>query len=244
MPWDFALILLVLATAVPFLGRHRIRQLMRMSQTTKADRLALYGSTVVFQWFAAALIFWRTAAHRVAPSHLGMAIPNALAVLTLSILLSALILANQLVSLRRLALEPAKARGILPQLALKVFPQDGRERLAFFGVVLTVSLCEEFIFRGFVQNALETALGASVLAGILGSAMLFAIAHMYQGRRGLVATFVVGVLFASARSWTGSLIAPIAAHFTADLSAGFLAPSRVRTALVRSECEANKPPHP
>lgn len=226
MAWDFALILLFLATAVPFLGRHRIRQLIGMPETTKADRLALYRSTVAFQWVAAAAVFWRTQAHRVPLLSLGLAIPNAAIVLTTSILLAGLVLANQLVSLRRLAREPTERPALLFELALKIFPRDRNERVAFFGVVLTVSICEEFIFRGFAQHVLENASGGVVLVGILGSAALFAVAHLYQGRRGLLATFVVGMVFAAVRAWTGSLLAPMAAHFTADLTAGFLAPSR------------------
>jgi len=227
MPWDFALILAFLATAVPLLGRRRIRELIRVPQTTKADRLALYRSTVVFQWLAAAVIFWRTLAHRVEASRLGLAIPNARFVAATSLLLSALVLSNQLLSLRRLAKETGESRSILPQIARKVFPQDHQERLAFLGVVFTVSICEEFIFRGFAQQVFESTWQGSVLVGIMGSALLFAVAHVYQGRRGLIATFIVGVLFASIRSWTGSLIAPMTAHFTADLTAGLLAPSRI-----------------
>ncbi|HXW62971.1 MAG TPA: CPBP family intramembrane glutamic endopeptidase [Candidatus Acidoferrales bacterium] len=227
MPREFALILLFLASAVPLLGRHRTRQLMAMPQTTKANRLALYRSTVASQWVGAAFIFWRATAHRVPPSGLGLAIPQARLAVVAAMVLSALVLANQLLSLRRLAHEPTDAGSILLQLARKVFPQDHGERLAFLGVVLTVSLCEEFIFRGFSQHVLETALWGSALAGIFGSAILFALAHLYQGSRGVIATFVVGVLFASVRSYTGSLLAPIAAHFTADLTAGLFAPAHL-----------------
>jgi uncharacterized protein len=238
MPWDFALILLLLATAVPFLGLRRIRQLMRLPETTKAERLALYRSTVTFQWAAAAVIFWRAAAHRVTSLSLGLAIPNIPSVLIISLALSALVFANQLVSLRRLALEPADSRTMLRQIVLKVFPQDSSERLRFLGVVLTVSICEEFIFRGFAQHVLEVALRGSVLAGIFCSAVLFAVAHLYQGPRGLIATLIVGIVFASVRSWTGSLLPPMIAHFTADLTAGFLAPSRL--ALTHSPGRENK----
>jgi uncharacterized protein len=226
MPWDFALILLFLAAAVPFLGRHRIRQLMRLPETTKADRLALYRSTVVSQWIAAAVVFWRARARGLTPSTLALAIPNVPLVLTTAALLSGLIFANQLVSLRRLERHPGESRAILPPFALKIFPRDATERLAFLGVVLTVSLCEELIFRGFAQRVLENAFGGAVLVGIFSSAALFAVAHLYQGRRGLLATLVVGLIFAFVRSWTGSLVAPVAAHFTADLTAGLLAPAR------------------
>ena len=231
MHWDFALILLFFATAVPLLGRRRVQQLMRMPETTKRDRLTLYASTVVFQWFAVAIIFWRVSAHGIALSDLGLAIPRPIVTAIATVALAGLVLANQLVSLRRITTHPETVRGVLPQLALKVFPQDSSERLAFFAVVLTVAVCEEVIFRGFAQRVFNSWSGGAILAGIVGSAALFGLAHLYQGRRGLMATFVVGVLFSSVRWWTGSLLAPLVAHFIADITAGFLAPDRLRAVI-------------
>jgi uncharacterized protein len=233
MRWDFALILLFFATAVPILGRRRIRQLMRTEKTTKADRLTLYASTAIFQWVSAALILWRTTARGIAPPALAIAVPKPGLTLIVSILLAALILANQLVSLRRLAQAPAKVQGILPQLAAKVFPQDSPERLAFFGLVVTVSICEELIYRGFAQRVFQDFSGGIVAAGIIGSALLFGLAHIYQGRRGFISTLLVGALFSWVRAWTGSLIPPLIAHFTADFTAGLLAPSKLRSADVQ-----------
>ena len=240
MPWDFALILLFFATAVPILGRRRIRQLMRMERTTKADRLTLYVSTAIFQWLAAALILWRATARGIGPSSLGLAIPNPALVLTISVLLPALIFANQIVSLRRLASTPSAAQGILPQLAAKLFPQNNLERVAFFALVVTVSICEELIYRGFAQRVFQNLSGGFVAAGIFGSALLFGIAHLYQGRRGLISTLVIGAIFSGIRAWTGSLIPGLIAHFTADLTAGFLAPSKIRSASVQSQPEVGQ----
>jgi membrane protease YdiL (CAAX protease family) len=234
MHWDFALILLFLATAVPLLGRRRIRQLMQMTETTKRDRLRLYASTIAFQWIAAAVILWRTGAHGISVARLGLAIPNPALTAIVTVALAALVLANQIVSLRMLASRPADAHGILPQLALKIFPQDSVERLVFFAVVVTVAVCEELIYRGFVQRVFEDWSGGLVAAGIFGSAVMFAVAHLYQGRRGVITTCVVGILFAASRAWTGSLLAPLVAHFIADIMAGFLAPSRLRAALASS----------
>jgi membrane protease YdiL (CAAX protease family) len=230
MHWDFALILIFLGIAVPLLGRRRVRQLMAMPETTKADRLTLYASTIAFQWIAAAVIFWRTQSHAIPIAQLGLALPSAALVSIVTLLLAALIFLNQVFSLRRIAQRPAEIRGALPQLALKIFPQDATERLAFAAVVLTVSICEEFIYRGFVQQLFGTLARGSIAAAAFGSAAMFALAHLYQGRRGLVATFVVGVLFASVCLWTGSLIPSMVAHFVADLTAGFLAPSRLKDA--------------
>lgn len=229
MHWDFAVILLVLGIIVPLLGRRRVRQLVRAPSTTKLDRLSLYATTLAFQWIAAGAILWRAAARGIPGSELGFAVGNPALTFTVTIVLAALVFVNQLVSLRRLSARPTEGQGLLPQLALKLFPQDDVERLAFFALVVTVAICEELIYRGFVQHVFQDWSSGSIIAGILGSAIYFSVAHLYQGRRGLFSTFVVGLIFAGARSWTGSLLAPIAAHFVADITAGMLAPGKLRT---------------
>jgi CAAX protease family protein len=228
--WDLVLIVAFLATAVPWMGRRRIQQLMLIPQTGQAERLTLYASTTAFQWLIAAVIFWRATADGIPPWRLGLQVSRPMLTVALGVGLAVAILANQIYSLRRLATMPIDPQSMLTQLALKVFPQDTAERLAFFAVVVTVAFCEEWIYRGFVQRMFRE-WGGSVVAGIVGSAILFAAAHLYQGRRGLVSTFAVGLLFSSVRFWSGSLIPSITAHFVADLTAGYWSPSLVRAAL-------------
>jgi uncharacterized protein len=243
MHWDFALILLFLGIAVPLLGRRRVRQLMQMPSTTKIERLSLYASTLAFQWIAAGVILWRTGAHEIRASQLGLAVPNPALAVTASVVLAALILLNQIVGLRRLVAQPERIQGILPQLALKLFPQDDVERLAFFALVTTVALCEELIYRGFVQRVFQDWSRGSVLVAVVGSAVFFALAHLYQGRRGLVSTLTIGLLFSTIRAWTGSLLPCIVAHFVADITVGMLAPGRLRAALADKQPQSaeNKP---
>lgn len=239
MHWDFAIILLVLGVAVPLLGRRRIRKLMEAASTTKTERLVLYASTIAFQWIVVALILWRTHARQIAPAALGLALPRPGAALLAAVVLCALILVNQTVALRRLKDDPDNAaHGILPHLARKVFPQDGPERVAFAALVLTVSICEEIIYRGFAQRVFQD-WAASVAVAIVGSAAMFSLAHLYQGRRGLVSTFVVGLLFSIVRALTGTLAPASAAHFVADITAGFLAPAKVRDAKAEAVISPN-----
>lgn len=231
MHWDFALILLFLGIAVPLLGRRRVRQLMLLPATTKMDRLSLYASTLAFQWIALALILWRVNAHGIRVAQLGVAIPSPVPTLISTVVLAILVLLNQIFSLRRLVARPAEIQGFLPQLALKLFPQDDVERLVFFALVATVALCEELIYRGFVQYVFQDLLRGSIIAGILGSAIFFALAHLYQGRRGLVSTFSVGLIFSIIRALTGSLVPCFVAHFVADITVGMLAPPKLSKAL-------------
>jgi|ERR1700735_96633 len=228
MHWDFALILFFLGVAVPVLGRRRIRQLLDSPETSKMDRLSIYASTIAFQWLATAIILWRTRAHGISLTQLGLAIPKPALAVTVSILSAALICVNQIYSLRRLAATPSETQGVLPQLALKLFPQDDVERLIFFALVTTVATCEELIYRGFVQRVFQDWSAGSVTAGLVGSAAFFALAHLYQGRRGLYTTTIVGLIFSSIRAWTASLLPTFVAHFVADLSVGMLAPAKLR----------------
>jgi uncharacterized protein len=228
--WDFALILGVLAFVVPVMGRRRVRALLALPDTTNLDRLSIYASTIAFQCLAAALILWRTIRHGITPAQLGLNLGHGYLVLATSVVLSSLLLANQIASVRRIKSDSSAFRSETVQLALKVFPRDSIERLAFSALVTTVAVCEEFVYRGFAQYVFQD-WSRSLLLGILGSAVLFSFAHLYQGKRGLVSTFAVGLLFSGIRAWTGSLMPTIAAHFVADLSIGLLAPRHIKEAL-------------
>jgi membrane protease YdiL (CAAX protease family) len=227
MHWDFALIFIFFATVVPLLGRRRVRALMKAERTTSKQRLALYASTIFFQWLATGVILWRTSSHGIRATALGLAIPNPALVLAISVLLAVLVFANQIFSLRQLAAHPNLSQGILTHMARKVFPQDSTERWAFSALVLTVAFCEEVIYRGFAQYVFATWPVRALAAGVIGSAVLFSVAHLYQGRRGLISTLVVGLIFSGIRLWTGSLAPLMLAHFVTDLTAGFLVPTRL-----------------
>jgi membrane protease YdiL (CAAX protease family) len=222
--WDFAAVLLVLAVVVPWRGYVRVKQLLRKEQVATPERLVLYASTIAFQWVATLFVLWRSQIHGYRPADLGIALPRPWFVLAVAAVLTALITANQLASIRRLASLPRDKQGSFRALSLKLMPQNTAERLAFFALVTTVALCEEILYRGWAQKLFKDLSGGSVIIAIVASAAFFSIAHIYQGRRGLVVTFIVGTVFSVVRAWTGSLIPTIAAHFAADLAAGLLAP--------------------
>jgi membrane protease YdiL (CAAX protease family) len=232
MPLDFALILFVLGVLVPWRGTQRIRELLRQPFLSTADRLALYASTLAFQWLLTGVTLWRAVAHRLSLQRLGVAMPDPALVAATATALTLVLLVNQILSLRRLARLPAARQGFLGEMARKVMPQNLVESLAFVALVSTVALCEELLYRGFVFAALQDAVSNSVTFAIIGSSAFFSLAHLYQGRRGLLSTFLVGLLFAGVRAWTGSLAPCIVTHLVADLAAGLAAPRMLRAAAV------------
>jgi membrane protease YdiL (CAAX protease family) len=227
MPWDFAVILVVLSVVVPWRGTVQLKRLLAQERVDTADRIAVYASTIAFQWLAAGIVIWRSAARGLTPEQLAVALPDAQLSAAVFVVFSALLLMHQMFSLKKLARLPAAEQGILGELARKLMPQNLVERLAFFALAGSVALCEEIIYRGFAFAALQTASG-SLLVAAAGSSLLFAIAHLYQGQRGIFATFLVGLLFAGVRVWTGSLAPCIGAHLLVDLYAGLAAPAKLR----------------
>lgn len=229
MPWDFVVIFLVLGVVVPWRGAVRVRKLLARPSLTTADRLALYASTIAFQWVAVAVVGWRSFARGLSLGDLGLILPRPGHAAVVTALVTAAFCGFQYLGLRHTASLPAERRGLVQQIAAKIFPQNFVEQLVFIALVVTVALCEEFLYRGFVfaatvRLAHDFIRSASLLAGLFVSAIFFAIAHLYQGRRGLVSTFLIGVIFATVRITEQSLAPAMVAHLFVDLVAGLLAP--------------------
>jgi membrane protease YdiL (CAAX protease family) len=220
LPWDFVLIFLVLAIVVPWRGMVRVRMLLACPQLSSGERIALYGSTIAFQWLGASIVTWRAVARGVGPAALGLLPERPLLGIVLGAVMAAALAALQLLSLRQLARLPVEKRGHLYQITARLMPRELTEALVYAALVGTVSLCEEFMFRGFVFAVFKELGGGSATLAIVGSSALFALGHVYQGRQGVASTFVLGLLLAGSRSWSGSLLPPIMAHLAVDSVAG------------------------
>jgi membrane protease YdiL (CAAX protease family) len=85
-----------------------------------------------------------------------------------------------------------------------------------------------FVFTAFVRMIVNY-VPPNALAAILSSAW-FSLAHLYQGRRGIITTFVVVMIFVSIRIWTGSLIPAVTAHIGIDMVVGIYASRLLRRA--------------
>ncbi len=220
LPRDLAAILLLLGVVVPWRGAVRVRALLARPALSTKERIGIYGSTIAFQWILSGLTIWRCVARGWSLASLGIAMENRPAAIGIGLALASALALVQFVAFRQLRRVAPEQRGRLPEIARKLMPQNLPEALAFVGLVCTVSLCEEFLYRGFVFSVFERVLGGSAIAAILGSSVLFGVGHVYQGRRGMTNTFVLGAIFAGVRFWTGSLAPPILAHLAVDLVAG------------------------
>jgi membrane protease YdiL (CAAX protease family) len=220
LPWDFVLILLVMAVVVPWRGSSRVRMMLSRPQLTSSDRIWLYGSTIAFQWLGTGIIAWRAIARGLSPAALGLSSSRPGLAISLGFGMAAGFAMLQIISLRQMSRVPVAERGSLYQVAARLMPQNLLEVSVFVALVCTVSLCEEFMYRGFAYAVFKQLGAGSTAVAIIASSALFAAGHLYQGRRGVVNTFVLGMLLAGARSWSGSLVPAILSHLAVDLTAG------------------------
>ena len=80
------------------------------------------------------------------------------------------------------------------QAARPLLPQSRAELMMFLALSVTAGFCEEFIFRGYLQRQF-LALAKSEPVAIGLQALVFGLAHLYQGRRSVFAITVYGALF-------------------------------------------------
>ncbi len=219
------MILFVLATLVPWRGAVRVKRLLSEDLPPNA-RLSLYVSTIAYQWLLAAVVSWRAFSRGLNLFDLGLTAGDPWRTTWTALALTALLSANQFASLRMMARVPESNRGPLYPLTRKIMPQTNAETAVFAALACTAGLTEEFLYRGFVfvvlARVFEISTYSMLIAGILSSAW-FAVGHLYQGKRGIITTFIVGLLFVFVRYWSRSLIPSIAAHAGIDLIAGLYA---------------------
>jgi len=226
----------VLSALVPWRGAVRVRDLLSRPEISPAERIRLYASTIAFQWLAALIVAWRSAERGLTPANLGLVAGHIGHTVFIAISITALLALVQSIGFRRLRKQSLPEGSRMRQIMLKLMPASSTDSLVFVALAGTVAVCEEFLYRGFAFAAIYRATGGSTVIALLGSSVLFALAHSYQGRAGLLNTFLLGLLFAVCRVWTVSILPAVLAHFVVDLLAGLLIPRAVRTP--RGVCEA------
>lgn len=227
-PWDLALFFLLFGFIIPWRGAARIRKLLARPSLSLAERIATYASTIALQWLLAAFIAWRCIVRHFSSAELGIEISNGALTAAVAIGLSAFLALLQWLGARRTATAPDIAKHRLAAIALRIMPEEMLDSLIFVALAATAGLCEEFIYRGFLYALI--ARWSGVIVAFVASTLFFAIAHAYQGRRGMISTFVLGLFLCASRIWTGDLLPAVVAHTTVDLIAGLVAVRYIRRA--------------
>jgi len=105
---------------------------------------------------------------------------------------------------------------------VSMLPERGIELALWIALSVSAGICEETIFRGYLQRQF-TALTKNAPAGMLLSAAAFGGAHAYQGFRMTILIALYGAMFGILAYWRGSVRPGMIAHAWQDSLNGVLA---------------------
>jgi len=103
---------------------------------------------------------------------------------------------------------------------LRLAPATASEIAAWILVCVIAGVAEEIVFRGYLQRQFIAWGRGALWAGVLFSAILFGMAHGYQGARQMVMLSIFGAFFSLLAIFRRSLRAGMIAHAWQDLIAG------------------------
>ncbi len=97
-------------------------------------------------------------------------------------------------------------------------PRNHDEQRVFLWLSITAGVCEELLYRGFLQHVLTGVLG--VWPALVLTSLIFGLGHVYQGAGGILKTGGVGLVFGLLALFSGSLYTGMILHAAVDLTSG------------------------
>jgi membrane protease YdiL (CAAX protease family) len=192
----------------------------RLDATKARHMLWLRGALLM--WAATGLVLWLWFASGVTAASVGLGRPEGWRLWAPLALGGAFVAlqARSALGLARLAAPNEKLRAQLSGVA-PISPRTASELPAFFGASITAGFCEEVLFRGFLVWVLQPVVGLWIAVGL--AAVLFGVAHAYQGAAGVLRTGLLGLIFMAIVLLTGSLWPAIVLHAAVDAMGGVIA---------------------
>lgn len=101
-----------------------------------------------------------------------------------------------------------------------LLPKSLPEVLIWIAVAITAGICEEMVFRGYLQRQFH-ALTGNVGAAVIAQGAVFGLFHAYQGWRNVTVIAVLGILYGIMAAVRGNLRVNIVAHAWTDIWEGW-----------------------
>jgi uncharacterized protein len=211
------------------------------------ERIKTYRRMMAREWAAAILVILVWLASGRPWADLGLGAPGGrgfLIGIALPVAAAAFFF-TQLVSLSKNAALRADFQTKVAGGAFAFLPRTDEETANFSWLAVSAGVCEEIAYRGFLIWYLAAAFGMPLGAGL--SAVIFGVAHAYQGPSGILKTGIVGLILAGLYLLSGSLWLSILLHATIDLSMALaaklaFAPPPVSAAITPSGSPGQSPP--
>jgi membrane protease YdiL (CAAX protease family) len=201
--------------AAPWLGiwwYQRARK--RIAAGAPDAKVRMYRETVAEQIVTAAVVLaiWRGG--QIPAAALGLSAPRSWA-LSLAVLLP--VVGALVWSSLQLRPKAEKIRKKLQNSIGALLPESKQERFWFGAISVGAGISEELAFRGFLLFYFSLYLPhLNTFEKMLLTALVFGLAHIYQGWKPAIGTGVLGLILAGLYLWSGSLLLPVLIHAAVD----------------------------
>lgn len=111
---------------------------------------------------------------------------------------------------------------------ISYLPNTTREFILFLFYIIVGVFFEELLCRQFMFYSLNATLNLNGDILVVVSALLFAVGHLYQRWKGVLSSFVVGLIFGKIFLIKGTLVYPIVLHLFLNLTIVVLAFRRLK----------------
>lgn len=215
----------VLVVALPALAIRDHRQLRAaVARGVESARLRAYRKVYLEEWglVIALLVFWWTQDRSFADLGLGLGRVAPWRVLLGSGVVIAAV-AFLIVQQREVGRDDEAREALREQMSSlrDMLPHSAGELQTFRGLSVTAGVCEEILYRGFLLAYL--AVTFPLWTAVPLAALVFGLAHAYQGGPGILKTGALGLVMALLYVLTGSLLQPVILHIAIDWINGEMA---------------------
>ncbi len=186
--------------------------------------LGTYLASIALEWTLATITLWGLRLRRIPlRTVLGADLPGArewfidAGIAGVFWIVALIVLGTIATLLQRLHLHPENIRDVVTKLA----PTSALEMTAWTVLCISAGICEEFVFRGYLQLQFER-ISHRVWIGVLASAAVFGLSHAYEGLSGMLLIIAFGALFSVLRVIRGNTRAGMMAHAWHDFFSGLV----------------------
>jgi membrane protease YdiL (CAAX protease family) len=186
------------------------------------SNLPTYLASIALEWVLAGLVLWGLRLRKTPLRNvLGASKPGLgewfmdAGVALVFWMVALMVLGTLAVLMRPIHLHPEAIRNTVSKLA----PTTHLEMATWAVLCLSAGICEEFIFRGYLQLQFAR-MGHRVWIGVVASAFVFGFAHGYEGWSGMLLIVAFGTLFSVLRLIRGNVRAGMMAHAWHDFISG------------------------
>jgi membrane protease YdiL (CAAX protease family) len=102
-----------------------------------------------------------------------------------------------------------------------LLPRSLLEILIWIALSITAGVCEELAFRGYLQQQFHAMTG-NIAVAVMAQALVFGMAHAYQGWKAVIVIGVLGALYGALVAWRRNVRASVLAHAWGDIWEGWL----------------------